>query len=152
MRCLPGFAAPNPLTTGPGEWLGKIDDQTTSLASFAMPVDPSLASESYCYLTTTGRVSGEPREIEIWFGLDGDTLYMLSGGRDRSDWVKNLIREPEVRVRLGDRIFEGRARIVSGEDEDARARHLLLEKYSPGYGGDLSEWGETALPVAVDLD
>jgi len=117
----------------------------------AMAVDPSLASESYCYLTTTGRVSGEPREIEIWFGLDGDTLYTLSGGRDRSDWVKNLIREPEVRVRLGDRIFEGSARIVSNRDEDARARYLLLEKYSPGYGGDLSEWGETALPVAVDL-
>jgi deazaflavin-dependent oxidoreductase (nitroreductase family) len=116
-----------------------------------MPVDPSLASESYCYLTTTGRVSGEPREIEIWFGLDGDTLYMLSGGRDRSDWVKNLIRQPEVRVRLGDRIFEGCARIVSSADEDARARHLLLAKYSPGYGRDLSEWGETALPVAVDL-
>ena len=118
----------------------------------AMAVDPSLASESYCYLTTTGRVSGEPREIEIWFGLDGDTLYMLSGGRDRSNWVKNLIREPEVKVRLGDRSFEGRARIVSSGDEDARARHLLLEKYSPGYGGDLSEWGETVLPVAVDLD
>jgi deazaflavin-dependent oxidoreductase (nitroreductase family) len=116
-----------------------------------MAVDPSLASESYCYLTTTGRVSGEPREIEIWFGLDGDTLYMLSGGRDRSDWVRNLIREPEVRVRLGERDFEGRARIVSDGDEDARARKLLLEKYSPGYGGDLSEWGETALPVAVDL-
>jgi deazaflavin-dependent oxidoreductase (nitroreductase family) len=116
-----------------------------------MAVDPSLASQSYCYLTTTGRVSGEPREIEIWFGLDGDTLYMLSGGRDRSDWVKNLIGQPEVTVRLGDRTFEGRARIVSSGDEDARARHLLLEKYSPGYGGDLSEWGETALPVAVDL-
>ena len=39
------------------------------------------ADEDYCYLTTTGRVSGEPREIEIWFGLAGDTLYMLSGGR-----------------------------------------------------------------------
>ena len=116
-----------------------------------MAIDPSLASESYCYLTTTGRVSGEPREIEIWFGLDGDTLYMLSGGRDRSDWVKNLIREPEVTVRLGDRVFEGRARIVSDGDEDARARRLLLEKYSPGYSGDLSEWGQTALPVAVDL-
>jgi hypothetical protein len=33
-----------------------------------------LADEDYCYLTTIGRVSGEPREIEIWFGLDGRTL------------------------------------------------------------------------------
>jgi len=122
-----------------------------SLASFAMAADPSLASESYCYLTTTGRVSGEPREIEIWFGLDGDTLYMLSGGGERSNWVRNLLREPQVTVRLGDRSFQGRARIVGGGGEDARARRLLLEKYSAGYSGDLSDWGQTALPVAVDL-
>jgi hypothetical protein len=70
-------------------------------------VERSLADEDYCYLTTTGRVSGEPREIEIWFGLYGRTLYMLSGGRDRSNWVKNLIREPRVRVRIADRTWEG---------------------------------------------
>jgi deazaflavin-dependent oxidoreductase (nitroreductase family) len=116
-----------------------------------MDVDPTLAREDYCYLTTTGRVSGEPREIEIWFGLEGTTLYMLSGGRDRSDWVKNLIREPQVTVRIADRTFAGRARIVTDADEDVRARRLLLEKYRPGYSGDLSSWGETALPVAVDL-
>jgi deazaflavin-dependent oxidoreductase (nitroreductase family) len=69
-----------------------------------------LADEDYCYLTTIGRVSGEPREIEIWFGLDGATLYMLSGGRDRSDWVKNLMREPRVSVRIADRTFQGDAR------------------------------------------
>ena len=116
-----------------------------------MAVDPSLAGESYCYLTTTGRVSGKLREIEIWFGLDGDTLYMLSGGGERSDWVKNLIRDPQVMVRVGDQSVQGRARIVTDEDEEARARRLLLEKYSPGYSGDLSNWGTTALPVAVDL-
>jgi deazaflavin-dependent oxidoreductase (nitroreductase family) len=110
-----------------------------------------LAGEAYCYLTTTGRVSGEPREIEIWFGLEGSTLYMLSGGRDRSDWVKNLIREPRVSVRIADRTFEGRARAVSDPDEDARARALLFEKYSPGYSGDLDDWRERSLPIAVDL-
>ena len=116
-----------------------------------MVVDPSLASESYCYLTTTGRVSGKLREIEIWFGLDGDTLYMLSGGRDRSNWVKNLTRDPEVRVRIRDQSLQGTARIVTDQEENARARRLLLEKYTAGYSGDLSDWGETALPVAVDL-
>jgi deazaflavin-dependent oxidoreductase (nitroreductase family) len=111
----------------------------------------SLAGESYCYLTTTGRVSGEAREIEIWFGLEGSTLYMLSGGRDRSDWVKNLKREPRVTVRIADRTFEGHARILSNDDEDALARDLLVAKYAPGYSGDLSNWRRTALPVAVDL-
>lgn len=111
----------------------------------------SLAEESYCYLTTTGRVSGQPREIEIWFGLDGETLYMLSGGGDRSNWVKNLMKTPAVTVRIADRSFEGRARTVSEPDEDARARRLLFDKYSPTYSGDLAEWRDTALPIAVDI-
>jgi deazaflavin-dependent oxidoreductase (nitroreductase family) len=111
----------------------------------------SFAGESYCYLTTTGRVSGEPREIEIWFGLEGSTLYMLSGGGDRSDWVKNLMREPRVTVRVADRNFQGRARVVADPAEDVRARDLLFEKYSPGYSGDLADWRERSLPIAVDL-
>src|SRR5439155_1739998 len=78
----------------------------------------SLAEEAYCYLTTTGRVSGQPREIEIWFGLESSTLYMLSGGGERSDWVKNLIENAEVRVRIASRTFDGRARIVSDVDQE----------------------------------
>ena len=114
-------------------------------------MDRSIADESYCYLTTTGRVSGEPREIEIWFGLAGDSLYMLSGGRDRSDWVKNLVKTPAVTVRVGERTFEGRARVVADEQEDVLARRLLFDKYSAGYSGDLSDWRDTSLPIAVDL-
>lgn len=111
----------------------------------------ALAGEEYCYLTTTGRRSGRPHEIEIWFGLDGSTLYLLSGGRDRSDWVRNLRVAPEVSVRIGDARFAGRARIVDAPEEHATARRLLLEKYAPRYSGDLSDWGRNALPVAVDL-
>jgi deazaflavin-dependent oxidoreductase (nitroreductase family) len=111
----------------------------------------SLAAESYCYLTTTGRVSGEPREIEIWFALDEATLYMLSGGRDRSDWVRNLLREPRVIVRIGGRAFAGRARVVDDPGEDARARDLVFEKYAPSYSGDLTDWRRDSLPIAVDL-
>ena len=111
----------------------------------------SLAEEQYCYLTTIGRVSGEPREIEIWFGLENQTLYMLAEGRERSNWVKNLLKTPAVTVRIGDRSFDGRARAVADPDEDARARRLLFDKYTPAYSGDLAEWRDTALPVAVDL-
>lgn len=111
-----------------------------------------LGKEQYCYLTTTGRVSDKPHEIEIWFGLNEDTLYMLSGGRGRSDWVKNIARTPVVSVRIADQKFAGAGRVVSDSDEDALARRLLLEKYAPAYSGDLTDWGRTALPVAVDLD
>jgi deazaflavin-dependent oxidoreductase (nitroreductase family) len=119
-----------------------------------MPIiDLALASEQYCYLTTRGRRSGNPHTIEIWFGLAGDTLYMLSGGRDRSDWVRNLKRNPGVSVRIGSLTYTGQARIIAPEgDEDALARRLLLEKYAPGYSGSLSDWGRTALPIAIEIE
>jgi deazaflavin-dependent oxidoreductase (nitroreductase family) len=110
-----------------------------------------LAEESFCYLTTRGRVSGRPHRIEIWFALDGDTLYLLSGGRESSDWVKNLRTTPEVTAELGGEIFAGHARIVAEPDEDQRARTLVHDKYAGTYGGDLSRWRRSALPVAVDL-
>jgi hypothetical protein len=78
-------------------------------------------------------------------------VYLLSGGRDRSHWVRNLISDSEVKLRIGESSFDGRARIVTNADEDARARRLLLEKYAPGYSGDLQDWSRTALPVAIDL-
>jgi deazaflavin-dependent oxidoreductase (nitroreductase family) len=59
--------------------------------------------EDFCYVTTTGRRTGRPHQIEIWFGADGDTIYLLSGGGDRSDWFKNLKIDPSVTVRIGDR-------------------------------------------------
>jgi deazaflavin-dependent oxidoreductase (nitroreductase family) len=114
-------------------------------------LEGSLADEDYCYLTTVGRTSGRPREIEIWFGLERDTLYLLSGGRDRSDWVRNLRNEPRVSVRIAGTVMEGRARIVVDSVEDRRARTLLADKYGPRYSGDLESWKAGALPVAVDL-
>ncbi|TML38034.1 MAG: nitroreductase family deazaflavin-dependent oxidoreductase [Actinobacteria bacterium] len=115
-------------------------------------IDAELGDEDYCYLTTTGRISGEPRQIEIWFAVEGDTLYMLSGGGDRSNWVRNLMREPAVTVRIRDRTLHGRARPAEPRtEEDALARRLLPEKYAPRYSGDLEDWRRRALPIAVDL-
>ncbi len=116
------------------------------------PVDlRDLAQEDFCYLTTTGRVTGKPHTIEIWFGLEGSTLYMLSGGRDSSDWVKNIRRHPDVTIRIGNHYFRGSGRVVEDPEEDALARRLLVDKYRRG-DDDLSRWGRTALPVAVDLE
>jgi deazaflavin-dependent oxidoreductase (nitroreductase family) len=119
-----------------------------------MPVTDlrALAGEDFCYLTTTGRVTGRPHEIEIWFALvpERRALYMLSGGGDRSDWVKNLRRNPEVTVRIADGRFAGLAREARDAEEDELARRLLVEKYesSPGH---LENWRRSALPVVIDL-
>jgi deazaflavin-dependent oxidoreductase (nitroreductase family) len=110
-----------------------------------------LAGEQFCYLTTTGHKTGSPHEIEIWFDLADATLYMLHGSGLSSDSVRNLLAEPRVNIRIPDRTFEGTARIVSAPAEDQTARRLLLQKYEPSYSGGLSDWGRTAVPVAVDL-
>ncbi|MGZ9163681.1 MAG: nitroreductase family deazaflavin-dependent oxidoreductase [Anaerolineales bacterium] len=113
---------------------------------------PRLAGEEYCYLITTGRLSGRPHEIEIWFGIQNNTLYLLSGSGHGSDWVKNLIKHPSVTVRIANYTFSGTARIVSDAKEDRLARQLLAAKYQGWSAGHpLSEWARTALPVAIDI-
>ena len=111
-----------------------------------------LKAEDYCYLTTTGRVTGNPHEIEIWFALKDTTLYLLSGGGEKSDWVKNLLKDPAARVRIGKHTFAGVARIVKDETEEIPARYLLAEKYQEWENGKtLSEWARTALVVRIDV-
>ena len=118
--------------------------------------DPATAGESYCYLTTTGRVTGDPHTIEIWFDMtdDGAELYLLSGGGARSDWVKNLRADPSVSVRIGSRQAEehaGVARVIEAGDEDDAVRRMLAGKYQ---GWDesktMSSWARTALCIVVE--
>jgi hypothetical protein len=78
-------------------------------------------------------------------------VYLLAGGGDQSDWVRNVRREPRVGLRLGASDMICRARVVEEPDEDALARRLLLEKYGSRTSDDLSEWARTALPVVVEL-
>ncbi len=111
----------------------------------------SFANEDFCYLTTTGRVSGKAHTIEIWFALHGTTIYMLSGGGEKSDWVKNLRRLPDVTIRISDHTISGTARLPDTAEEDALASRLLFEKYTPRDSDDLTDWARTSLPVAIDL-
>lgn len=114
--------------------------------------EDEIAALDYCYVTTTGRKSGHPHTIEIWFALHETLVYVLSGGREQSDWIRNVLANPTVGVRLGDRDFIARARVIEeGSEEDGLARRLLLEKYTSRDPDDLTDWGRTALPVAIDL-
>ena len=111
-----------------------------------------LVNEEFCYLTTTGRVTGNPREIEIWFGMNGDTLYILSGGGHKSDWVKNLAKNPNVTVRIGQHRFTATGRLVQSAEEESSARTLLADKYNERESdGSLSEWAQSALVVGLDI-
>jgi deazaflavin-dependent oxidoreductase (nitroreductase family) len=111
----------------------------------------AYAAEEYCYLTTQGRRTGNPHTIEIWFAVEGGVVYMMAGGRERSDWVANLIATPAVRIQIGDHDWDALARVVEPDtEEDERVRPLLREKYANA-SDDLVSWARTALPVALEI-
>src|SRR5437764_4376979 len=88
----------------------------------------AFAEDDFCYLTTRGRVTGRPHEIEIWFALERSILYLMAGGGTRSDWVRNLQADPDVTVRWSATTYRGRARVIApGDDDETRARTLVFE-------------------------
>lgn len=113
-------------------------------------MSPEDVNVDFCYLTTSGRITGRAHRIEIWFAIHGDMVYLLSGGGDRSDWVRNLMVSPDVVLEIGAAKRSTRAHVIDDPYEDALARRLLVEKYGSRHGSDLNEWGRTALPVAID--
>jgi deazaflavin-dependent oxidoreductase (nitroreductase family) len=104
-------------------------------------MDSELGDLDFCYLSTTGRITGRVHRIEIWFALAGCTVYLLSGS-ESSDWVRNLMTQPAVTLELGGRRFPATARIVHDTVEEAKARRLVYEKYQTGNRGDLTNWRE----------
>lgn len=119
-----------------------------------LPLSDAQVAERNGYLTTTGRVSGQPHEIEIWFGVaaDGRTLYLLSGGGDRADWVHNLDHNGEVTFRTLGATYAGAARRAN-DDETQAVRESLAAKYYDWSGGELpNDWSRTALPVVIALE
>jgi deazaflavin-dependent oxidoreductase (nitroreductase family) len=83
-------------------------------------VAPTLrpGEAEFLYLTTIGRRSGRPREIEIWFTERDGRYYVIAEHGLRAHWVQNLLAEPRVRARIGDRAFDATA----GPLEPARDR------------------------------
>ena len=126
-------------------------ERGTTVATAELPA--VKGDEPFCYLETIGRVSGRPHTVEMWFAADGQTIYLMSGGRDRSDWVKNLVKHPGVRVRVGAVTYAGTAGVVEGTPDEQPAREALAAKYYGWRAGPLpNRWTREALPVAIRLD
>jgi deazaflavin-dependent oxidoreductase (nitroreductase family) len=112
-------------------------------------VDAGLAATIECRLITTGRTSGEPREIRIWFSSNGDRVFLLSQDQERAHWVRNIVADPQVTLHIGQRAFSGVARVLDRSDpDDALARDTFAAKYGTKY---LGKFLRDALPVAIDL-
>jgi deazaflavin-dependent oxidoreductase (nitroreductase family) len=86
-----------------------------------------IAQEQYLYLTTRGRRSGQPREIEIWFTERQGRFYIIAE-YETSNWVQNLCADPHAEVRIQDRKFAALGRVLgSGKDPATSDRDLIRE-------------------------
>ena len=101
-----------------------------------------MNQEQYLYLTTTGRKTGLPREIEIWFIVHDGSFYVFAEGFHKARWVKNIIRNPRVRVRVADRTMDATAEALD-QTRDAAEWHTVQDLARAKYG-----WGD-GLPVRI---
>jgi len=96
----------------------------------------STSEPPYLYLTTIGRVSGKPHRIEIWFVEHQAAYYLVSGGGEKSDWVKNIYATPSITVSVGKRdaaAWHGTGRALHAET-DADLIAAVRAKMNAKYG------------------
>jgi deazaflavin-dependent oxidoreductase (nitroreductase family) len=90
-----------------------------------------LLGKRILLLTHTGRKSGLLRHTVlevVSHDTETGTFYVASGWGERSDWLKNIMKTPGVRVQVGNRRFKGKAEKLSPEEaaqvlEDYAQRH-----------------------------
>jgi deazaflavin-dependent oxidoreductase (nitroreductase family) len=102
----------------------------------------SIADEQVLYLTTIGRTTGLPREIEIWFLVCRERFYLLAETGEAAAWVKNIRRNPKVTLLIAERQIDAMARVL-----DRQADRKLWDEVAAiadrKYG-----WGD-GLPVEI---
>jgi len=85
----------------------------------------------YLYLTTTGRVTGQRREIEIWFAEHSGRFYLVAE-RESANWVRNIQSQPQVKFRVSEAELNAAARLVPNDREPqlvATVKALFDAKY-----------------------
>jgi deazaflavin-dependent oxidoreductase (nitroreductase family) len=91
---------------------------------------------SFLYLTTRGRKSGQPREIEIWFTEHEGRFYVIAE-YETAHWLQNIRAQPEVQVRIAGHSFPAQARVLSAITDPELNRtiqELSRQKYGWGDG------------------
>ena len=60
-------------------------------------------AEKFLYLTTTGRKTGNPHTIEIWYVDYGDCYVLCAEHGEKSDWVKNVQANADIQFYVAER-------------------------------------------------
>jgi deazaflavin-dependent oxidoreductase (nitroreductase family) len=119
---------------------GYLVNPIVKLVAGRVPGVPAL-------LETIGRKSGEPRHTPVGNGLSGHTFWLVSEHGRHSDYVRNMIANPRVRVRVGGTWRRGTAHLM--RKDDARAR---LRKLDPLNSAVVRLVGTDLLTIRIDLE
>jgi deazaflavin-dependent oxidoreductase (nitroreductase family) len=90
----------------------------------------ALESGREIQLTVTGRKSGREISIPVWFVREGDKLYLVPVRGSDSDWYKNVLHEPTIRLTAGGAQRTARATPVT----DAARVGQILDRFRARYG------------------
>ena len=94
----------------------------------ALPRIEKVARKLTTRLTHYGRKTGKPHEVTIWFALDRNKLYIGTANVSRQ-WVRNVQKTQEVKLRIGEEQFEGSARFLTDRNEHEQAMAAIRRKY-----------------------
>jgi len=88
-------------------------------------------------ITVTGRKSGRSISIPAWFVFEDDTLYLLPVLGSDTQWYKNVLKDPSIRIDARGESAELRVtRITDGSEVSS-----LVEKFRAKYGaGDVKKY------------
>jgi hypothetical protein len=81
-------------------------------------------------IEVTGPTSGRTLSIPVWFALDSEKLHLLPARGSDTQWYRNLLKNPSIRIVAGGANAECRAVPVT----DPQAVSSVIEKFRAKYG------------------
>ena len=90
-----------------------------------------IKKEKEIELTVTGRKSGKPLPRPVWFVLRGTELLLLPVTGIDSQWYKNVLRNPQVKLRSSQQTFTGKLRAITERKQVDEVIELFKGKYGP---------------------
>lgn len=102
-------------------------------------------------LTTVGRKTGQRRVTPLTFQQVGGTILVASARGPSADWYRNILANPLVRVRVGNREFQGTAHTTANPEEIADYLEHQLARNPIAFGAILRAEGLSFSPTRADL-
>jgi len=87
-----------------------------------------VARKQTVVLTHYGRKTGKPHNVTIWFVVHGDKVILSTANIGRQ-WVRNVLKTPQVKLSIGGEVFEGTARFLVDPAELKAALAIVYRKY-----------------------